>query len=339
MRRNLAGSFLLVAFGMGGCAPKTAEVWVNLDSIVWAKPAQAVVVPAPKRPTTGSPAETFGLPGRPAQVVAGPTSGAEEETAAAAEASQATALKRLRKRLSAVYSRQADFYAEEQARLLGDPESRALDKLLPDLKRAFQAYAVKRTPLVIKLINLAGFPDVNPKGDPPPATLSPVDKKFWLSANNTRSEIGALDAEYSKTATAILAQVDHLANQDRLALLAKVDAYRRQMNERATLEATNPFENAHRSEALHLAAEPAVVLPPLAVRTMTLPAVPPLPDPPKVDLGEAQPSTSQKRLMLGRQLAIWLALNQRVLAAGPGRGVPDETGNFDHWRQQQQAGP
>ena len=178
---------------------------------------------------------------------------------AAAEASQAAALKRLRQRLTSVYSRQVDAYGEEQLRLLGDPESRALDKFIPDLQTLFKAYAVKRTPLVVKLANEAGFPDTNPKSAPPPDLLSPVGKKFWLDANDTRKQIQALDGEYSRSAVEVLAKVSHLANQERLALLAKVDAYRRQMNDRAVAEAANPFESEQGAQALHLSPEPAVV--------------------------------------------------------------------------------
>jgi hypothetical protein len=272
-------------------------------------------------------------------MVSGPKSDNDEATTAAAEASEAAALKKLRQRLTAVYSRQADFYTEEQRRLLGDPQSRALDKVLPELRSAFQAYADRRTPLVIKLINLSGFPDSNPKSQPPPPRLSPLEKKFWLSANEIRAQIQSLDDGYSKEAAGILAQVQHMANLEQLALLQKIDAFRKQMNDRAIAEAVNPLEGGVRAQILHVSSEPAVVLPPLAERTMTLPAVPALPAPPKVDWNEAQPSPKEGRMLMERQLSIWLALNHMALASGPGRDIPDKTREFEFWRTQQQAGP
>jgi hypothetical protein len=337
---RLLGTTSLIALVLSGCAPQPTPVWVDLNSILRSPSEKPPAAPSlAKVPSGGSPAVTFTLPGRESEIVTGPTFENDAATTEAAEASQAAALKKLRQRLAAVYSRQADFYAEEQLRLLGDPESRALNKFLPNLKQLFGAYAALRMPLVIKLSNLAGFPDSNPKGAPAPDLFSPLAKKLWTEANATRKQIGALDDDYSKSATALLAQVGHLANQERLALLGKVDAYRRQMNERAMSESANPFESGEGLQALHLSSEPAVVLPRLAPQKMTLPAVPPLPPAPKVDLGEAQPSMSQKQLLLGKQLAIWLALNQQVLSRAPGKGIPDETGNFDHWRKEQQAGP
>ncbi len=297
-------------------------------------PSHAVPPPPP-----GTPAQTFALPGREAELVTGPTPGAEARTERRVEASQEQALKRLQKRLQAIYARQADLYAQEQTRLLGDPEQKQLQVILPKLKAAFDAYAVQRTPLFIQLINLAGFPDPNPKGQPPPAGLSPLAKRIWEQANKARTDLAALDAAYSRTAEGLVAEVARLAGQDRLALLHKIEAFRQQMNERAIAEAVNPLQANSTSVVLSIPGRPAVVLPAVPPRTVTLPAVPPAPPLPKVDSQEARLGPAERRKLIERQLSIWLALNNKVLASGPGSRVPDQTQDFQEWRIRQQAGP
>lgn len=333
-------------FLLAGCGHPTTTVWVDLDRVMIDQPEAVSSPPSVPKAPGPVPAETFTLPGRTPEILAGPTTPGERRTVAVTEEDQRRQLDSLRRRLEAIYARQTDIYAAEQTRLMGDPELKAFQSVVqPKLRAAFQAYADKRTPLVVRLVNLSGFPDTNPRSLPPPAAIvgkngkTTVNQRFWLEANDVRAQIAALDAEYDKTASELIAEVRRLGAADRLALLKKIQQFRNEMNERAIAEAASPLEAGRPIVTLSIQAEPAVVLPATAPKTLTVPGVPTASPAPKVDSQEARNTPVETRDLLQRQLGIWLALHDRVLARAPERGVPDVTREFESWRRQQQAGP
>jgi hypothetical protein len=332
-------AILVAAIALGGCGSRSDEVWIDLDRVVDADRPAPFALPTPPSPPKGSPARSFTLPGRNPELVNGPSLASEARTVRQVEVSQTAALDRLRKKLQTIYARQADLYAEEQARLLGDPDQKQFEAILPRFRAAFEAYAATRQPVYIQLIGLAGFPDSNPRSEPPPPSLSPLAKARWIEANEVRTKLKSLDQGYSATAAGLVAEAGRSANADRLALVKKISRFREEMNDKAIAEASNPLQGETASVVLSLPSRPAVVLPPEPARRVTLPAVPPAASLPKVDSQEASVGPAERRGLIERQLAIWLALNRKVLASGPGKRVPDQTQDFIQWRDRQQVGP
>jgi hypothetical protein len=256
----------------------------------------------------------------------------------AAEVSQEKALRLLEQRLEQVYARQADFYEAEQRRLMGDPESRALDQIEPKLREAFVQYSEERLPYVLKIINLAGFPDSNPKNLPPPDNLRPVPKDQWLKAMDARTKLNSIDRGYSSKVTALLADAERLADADRFALLKKVDDFRRTMEERAMKEAANPLQLAVKPIVLSLSRQPPPTLQAVPPVSVTIPGSPAMPPPPKVDFGDPLSPMGGQRGLLEEELKIWLANHDEVLATKPSKKLPDKTQEFAAWISQLKAG-
>ena len=320
-----------------GCAKAIhPQVWVDLDRVLRdTQRSAAQPVPMPKSPPPIK-AETFVLDGRSSEEMAGSASPALEHPLRDVTEIQQQALKQLLRRLQVVYRRQADLYEQEQQRLLGDPDRAQFQKILPELRIAFAAYANNRMPLAARLAFLAGFPDPNPKGDPPPANLRPVPKQRWLAANAVRVQVTALDRQYDAKATALIANAASLAAADRISLLNRVEEYRQQMNDRAMKEAVDPLEGGEAPVTLKLSGSAPVRLPARPPITVTLPGSPAMPPLPQV--GSNGTVGVSNRLMVSRQLEIWLAQSGKTLSERPGRDTPDVTQEFEDWIRQQRAG-
>ena len=335
MRSSRAALALLC---LAGCASPKTTVWVDTDQVFREAPAPVrTSVPSPKPPGPLPPA-TFTIPGRPAEVLTGRSSATPNRTVSATAGQEEQALKALQRRLEAIYARQANFYEAEQRRLLGDPEKQAFEQIRPQLLAAFQKYGHERMPVFLKLISLVGFPDPNPHNNPPPAGLRPVPLANWQQANALRDQLEKMDTAYSQEATALLAQSARLADQKRLELLKKVDAFRRQMMERAVTEAANPLRKSLTSVDLTIGGDAPIQVPATAPVTVTIPGLPAMNPLPKVEFEEDLLSDSARKREIKHDLEIWLGINNLTLAPQPRKGVPDRTSEFSNWRRQQRLG-
>ncbi|HWD38094.1 MAG TPA: hypothetical protein VG944_04545 [Fimbriimonas sp.] len=320
-----------------GCGVSQPRVWVDLDRAILLTPeTKAAAVSLPK-PPPGMPAKSFVLPGRSREVVGSAASPGVAKPRQAATEIQDRSLRTLRERLLRVYMRQADLYQRQQETLTGDLNKKALTALTPRLREAFEEYARRRMPLITRLVFLVGFPDSNPTSAPPPEGLQPVPKRRWLEGNELRSQIAALDLAYSKQVADFLSEIAHMAAEDRLALLKKVDDYRRQLMDQALKEAVNPMKSGT-PLTLRLSGSSAVELPPVPDQKLDLPAAPAPSPAPQVESERAFYEREQSRRLMGKQLQIWLALQGKALAPQSGRGIPDETQEFVDWIRRQRAG-
>jgi hypothetical protein len=321
-----------------GCESGPQKVYVNLDGLTARNRgfSTAAAMPQPPKPL---PAETFNLPERPAQVLESSTSSEVVKPQADAASAQAEALKTIEKRLVRIYQKQIDFFASQQQALLGDPDTVRVQQVMPELRAAFTRYADARLPMAARLAYIAGLPDSNPKNLPPPANIRPVPKQRWLEANDLRKKVETLDANYSNEATRILGEAGRMAAEDRLAVLKKVEDFRRQMMDRALQEAINPLKFKKRDVSVRLKAEPQVTLPDQAGQSVRIEATNTLPPAPQVEFGRSGESETISRELLRRQLAIWAAINRYTVIQSPNASLRDATKDFERWRNQQRVGP
>jgi hypothetical protein len=291
------------------------------------------------KPPSPLPAKSYSLPSVSAEVLE--SSGRPElvKPQEDSDAAQAEALRTIKKRLIKIYQKQIDLFAEQQQALLGDPDASSIAQIMPQLHAAFSRYAESRLPLVSRLSYLAGIPDTNPSNAPPRAGLRPVPKAQWLEANGIRAKLKVLDDAYSTEATQILAEAGKLAAKDRLALLQKVENFRREMMDRALKEAINPLQSRTRSATLRLKALPEISLPAQPGRSINLPVTETLPSPPQVEFEKSSESANISKEFLRRQLAIWAAINRYTVVQLPVGNARDATKDFEIWRKQQRVGP
>ncbi|RYG27240.1 hypothetical protein EON82_00130 [bacterium] len=289
-----------------------------------AAPAR-VASPLP-RPPQGIVGKTASLPARPpARLVA--ESGIDGAVLAReVEAAQEASLAALRRRLSAVYRREADRFARSQMRALGDPYMKALESLYPAYRKKFEAYAEKRSYPAAKLAYAVGPRDPNPKDLPAPEGSTPLVKFFYAEASKARKELRELDAEFDEVVLDLLANIQDIGDDARAATFAAIEANRDALNRQALAEATLPLGTRSREAIrLTLAKKGIATVPAVAARSVSVPSTPALPAPPRV---ESPKALVDARTRLLGEARIWASLNGYRLDP-KGR---DATEEFARWK-------
>ena len=321
---------LSAALLLPGCAQKPAPtpVWVDVARLApLAAPAR--LAPKPPAPPAAMGLKTASLPARPAARLVAEVGIDGERLAREVDEAQAASLVRLRRRLSEVYRREADRFARAQIRLLGDPYRKAVDSLYPEYRKAFEAYAARRVGPASRLAFIVGAKDPNPEDKPTPQeSLSPLGRLLAARATQARRELRTLDEEFSAVVLAFLSNVERLGTAARAATLAAIERNRDLLNRQALAEASVPI--GPRGEAairLSLARSGVALVPAVAARSLTLPAVAALPAPPRV---ESPRALVDARARLLGEARIWAA--QAGFRLDPeGR---DATPEFLRWKTQ-----
>ena len=287
-------------------APVPEPVWVDVARL--APPAAPVrrAVPPP-RPPAALPAKTVGLPARPATRLVAEAGIDGEALAREVDEAQAASLARLRRRLSEVYDREADRFARQQARLLGDPYRGAIDRFYPAYRRAFEAYAAKRLGPAARLAFIVGAKDPNPRNEPVVTKdLTPLGRLLAARASAARVELRTLDDGFDAIARAFLEDVAMTGDAARAGTLALVERNRERLNAQALAEAARPI--GPRGEAairLSLARSGVAQVAAVPARSVTIPAAPAPPPAPEV---ESPRALADARSRLLGEVRIWAAL-------------------------------
>lgn len=312
---------------LGGCAkaPAPQAVWIDVARLA---PSAAPVrrPPTLPRPPAATPARNATLPARPPVRLVSEAGIDGEALAREVDEAQAISLDRLRRRLSEVYGREADRFARQQMRLLGDPYRTAIDRFYPEYRRAFEAYAEKRLAPAVHLAFIVGSKDPNPNDVPVDTkTLTPIGRLLAKRASAARKELRTLDAAFDKVAAEFLDRVATEGDAARAETLARIEKNRDALNRQALAEAARPI-GPRGEEAIRLSLARAGVaqVPAVAARSLTLPAIPASPPAPRVESPQAL--TDARSRLLG-EARIWAAL-QGLRLDPKGR---DATTEFAAW--------
>ncbi len=293
---------------LASCAkpPDPKAVWVDVSRLApSARPARReVTLP---RPPAALPARTVTLPGRPAARLVAEAGIDGEALAREVDEAQSRSLDRLRRRLSEVYDREADRFARQQLRLLGDPYRKAIDRFYPEYRSAFDAYATKRLSPAARLAFIVGSRDPNPHDDPIAAKgLTPLGRLLAQRASAARKELHALDTEFDATVMEFLMNVDAAGVAARTETLALIEKNRDALNRQALAEAGRPIgPRGEEAIRLTLARSGVAQVPAVAAQTLTIPALPAAPPAPRVESPRALTDTRARLLGEAR---IWAAL-------------------------------
>jgi hypothetical protein len=242
------------------------------------------------------------------------------------ETAQEASLAQLRRRLSAVYRREADRFARTQMRALGDPYRTALATLYPAYRKKFEAYAEKRSYPAARLAFAVGPRDPNPDDKPPPPGITPLAKFFYAEASTARRELHALDAEFDLVVQDLLASIEDIGDDARAATFAAIEANRDALNRQAMAEATLPAGSRSRGAIrLTLARAGVTTVPAVAAKSVTVPSTPALPTAPRV---ESPKALVDARARLLGEARIWASL-QGYRLDPKGRNA---TAEFVRWK-------
>jgi hypothetical protein len=326
---------LLVASGtLFACGPPpgTTPVSVDLDRLLAREPARPPTVSLPTPPAP-EPAQELNLPAiPPKRVEFSQTDVARLEQRLRERQEQAR--RELARRLRDFYRREARRFELDQLRALAERDEMRRQELNATLRTVFEQYADRRAPLLANLANLAGFPDPNPAGSPPPDSTGNVTRQRLERAQGFREEIRQLDAEFTATVLRLTLAGNDLSAEDQLQTRLAIERFIADLDRRAQEEAQRQVARAIAQIEFDLADLKGVTLPAVPGRRLRVegdrafsPIAPPRPDP-------LLDANVERRKRLESQLKIWLALNRYRLQAGS----RDVTEDFDRWRKQNQVG-
>lgn len=322
---------------LAACAPAPKAVSVDLDAVLASEPWSRPTIPAIPAPPKPRPGIVVTLPGQKAQTLKDPSVGTLSAAEGVEEAQQ-KAQKSLSRRLAAFYQRESERFANEERKRLGDPYRKAFDTEYPTIRARFDRYANQRGPLLAKLTFRVGFPDPNPENKPLPKVTSPLLQKRLDEAASLRTEIKRLDADYREDVTNLMAHAEGMARVAMVELEKRISDYMDMMQETARREAAEEIR-AHPAElGLRLATPQRLNVPATPDQKVIIPPEEAIPAPPQVQSGGVFGAKSaERKLLLRRQLEIWLAQNRYALVT-PGPAVRDATHEFMTWRKERQAG-
>ncbi len=202
---------------------------------------------------------------------------------------------------------------------------------------AFDSWANKRAPLVVKLALLATFPDPDPQSLKIPPRDAPLDILRYKQAKPLREQIAALDEGLRRKAT-IFANASSEAAQRLQALNGDFDAKIAQADAKANEEAGAEVTKEQEQLKAVLADKSVVEFPAEPGRTVTIQPTAPPAAPPAVEVpGKAE---MQEHMLAAdvSDLKIWAALRGYVISSNR-RGVKDATDEFLEWKKSHLASP
>lgn len=324
------GGILLV----GCAAPDKQAVYVNVGGLLVAEAPKVANSPQAPKPPAPAPAVVESAPGRPAETVKDPARASEGALSASIERQQREAQAALERRLRDYYATQAEQFQLEKEAGLDKEKSAAYDAESAKIRAVFLKYADARAPKTLRLTLLVGFPDPNPNSEPPRVTLKTFMKKRMEEAKTIREEMAQLDASFKAQVESMIGAVTANLRAKEEEIRLQVEAFRKELNDRAAREAAAEVNVSIRALGLKLIDVPPVRVPASAPTYVEIPAEAPLPPAPQVPSVGIPNGIADRRKLLEHELAIWLGMNRYRLEDG----ATDRTEDFKKWRQKYRAG-
>lgn len=321
---------------LAGCAPAPKPVTVDESAILAAERlGRAAPVTLPKPPGPVASTQTV-VPGRPARALRDPSNTGGLDIRGLILQEQERAYQALLRRLRGYYDQEAERFEKEQLRAL-DQESRKAYGVAGELIRAaFEDYASDRAPQVARLALLAGWPDPDPKSTTSTEDLRPLAKQRLEEMEAIRKSLTALEAQFDRQVSAILAAVEDQTGVEAAAIRLKIELQRADMDRRANTEAQSQVRRQVSDLGLRLIAPAPVAVagsPPHRKVVAGMPS--PKPGPEIVSTGVLS-TLDDRRRILQQELSIWAGIHRYAIVS---EGAPDATQEFIRWRESFRPGP
>jgi hypothetical protein len=310
------------------------SVSVDLDRLV----AQARTVsvpeadiPSPPVPMGGGTIESEGFDHR---TLEDPSDASQGRIAERIERQQRQARVELERRLRAIYLDELRQFELDTRRELDSARPTAYDEANRRIRVRFERYADARAPLVADLYNIVGFPDPNPRSEPPKQPLGMVSQQLFDEAVRLRGEIAEVERSYQADKREILAQTEAEISASEATALARLAERAEELELRAGREAQEQVRISVEDLGLQLADPQRITLPKTPDRRVVIEAEPPFENPPQVPSRGIPNSAVDVRRRLERELEIWLRVNRLRLDPK----ARDATAEFSRWRTKYRAG-
>lgn len=325
---------LFILFAVGCSAPDRELVYVDRNQAL-------ATVPVEARPTTpkvetpaGVPASQASVPAMPQRTVS--IGNAQQRLARASQViakNRADALEQITRELSETYRKEVARIARERKDAMDEDRLRGYGDVVDRLSERFERYAHERGPKIARLALLANFPDEDPGSKRQAPERQRIEAERLAEAKRLRSEIAALDAEYRKDASLLVASVDARYREDLVAFERELESMRIDADRRAANEAQKQLEAEFKLSSIlegratrRLPAEPA--------QSVTISGSGAFPAPPEV----AQLESVGRLQALQNELVVWAETHHYRLADAP-KGARDATQEFVQWKRERTPGP
>ena len=320
-----------ILFGLSisliGCQQVAPMVYVDLDRVPLEKASSLKTLELSSTPAAQKSQKSIRIESRPERIVKVDREHSAKAIRELLEAESAEARKVISERLRQYYQTEIDEFFDKEYANLAPAAQEAWKAYRDKVRPIFEQYAKERGPLVVALTVLTDFPS--------PEELIKIDPEADLAIQNRaerirdlQRKISVLDQSYEQEIAKFDANTRSAIQESEEAMNEKVEAKRKEINNRADREAKQQV--SVRTDVLNerLVGVGATKLPARAGASQT------------VELGAADSGfkgvTSSSRSVVPpvdvhRQLQTWLALNGYDLADSP-VGVRDATQDFDKWR-------
>ena len=330
--QNLRLAIYIAVFGLGAsCAPRPKLVYVDIERA--ALPSESNIKPRSlstrPAPIPGKTSEIGGLPKR---VVSFPVSGDPlREARAVVAKSEQDAVREIAQRLSKTYLSEVNDLFEKKKREIEPLQRESLDKVFIELRKRFEVYAERRSPLLVVLASKVGWPDPDPGSLIEPDESNPRRLGAFKVAKSLREQIKALDTQYDKDIEGLFASQKAGAEQAMADLSLQIEELRAKKLEVAEAEARKQVESTRDQIHSLVVGDPSVTLDSVPKKEVAFPSASP-----RV-LPRLQPIAHDSSLQEAKaDLAVWLAQNRYELA--PKGRARDATKDFIEWRNRKVIG-
>lgn len=317
-----------------GCAPGPTAVNVDLNRLLAKENRPEAPAPELPSPPAAGGALTSTVPGLKADFLTDPSEARTSDVAASIERQQRRARRELERRLRAVYEDEIRQFELATRRELEGARPAAYEEANRRIRVRFERYADERTPVVARLYDIVGFPDPNPKNEPPKRPLGNVSQMLFNEAAELRKKLAVVEESYERDKAAILKDAEDALSGREVEALNKVRELADRLDRQATEEANKQVRISVKDLGLQLTDSQPLALPGTEDRTVTIPADPPLAPAPQVPSGGIPSGREDRRKRMERELKIWLGVNRYRLDPK----ARDETSEFERWRKSHRAG-
>lgn len=199
----------------------------------------------------------------------------------------------------------------------------------------FDDYAIKRSPKIVRLSMIAGFPDGDPKSTKKRIGVIRA-VQFAEEARILREQLAEIEREFQFAASAFLETVDKSLSEALIAIRLDIEGRRLAADARA------------KKEAAELVLKQTASLDDVAMDQTPMHFAPSAQQTPRIQAQPADPATlpgplgssdvkMKKRRALELEAEVWAATSGFKLSTS--RTAPERTSEFLTWRQKHRAGP
>ncbi len=336
MLRNNAFGFVIL-FAMAGCAQTRVQpVFVDLDRILKSENQREGVVIASPPPADHVSGANKGLPQEPMRKIVGSnTLARRKEIEELIASNRRDAEADLSSRLRQAYQNEVALAESDLLTKHATLSRERLEVALGGLRPIFDSYARKRSPKVVRLSLLAGFPDSDPQSTRK-RTGAMNTARLAEEAKSLRAELAVIQSEYELAAQAYISSADVVLSEALIAIRLDIEARRVAADQRAKKEATDLVLKQTSTLDDVAMGQTAIEFAPSKAEAPKFVASDPVIFGSPGALGSSDVKMKRRQALV-LEAEIWAATNGFKLSDS--RTSPERTLEFLKWRQKHRAGP